>query len=113
MRLQGMTEPRCAGCYPSIRRLLGLLALDAARKLGCLDRYRMHRHVADELVNESLPPLPPLLQPGALDAMRKFHDGNHRKADLGFSVASLDLFEDLPHGVVLPLSGDNHAGVED
>ena len=93
--------------------LLGLLAFDAAGKLGRLDRHRMHWHVADEFVNESLPALPSLLQLGSLDTVCQLHDGHHRKADLGFSVAGFELFQDLPHAVALPLSGNDHAGVED
>ena len=93
--------------------LLGLLAFDAAGKLGCLDRHRMHRHIADEFIDKSLSALPPLLQLGALDTVRQLHDGHHRKTDLGFSVASFELLQDLPHGVALALSGNDHAGIED
>ena len=93
--------------------LFGLLALDAAGELGRLDRDRMHRHVADEFVNERLPALPAFFQLGALDTVRQFHNGNHGKTDLDFSVANFAVFENLPHGVALPLSGNDHAGIED
>jgi hypothetical protein len=53
------------------------------------------------------------LQFGALDTVRQFHDDHYGKTDLGFSVARFELFEDLSDGVALPLSSDDHAGVED
>jgi hypothetical protein len=93
--------------------LLGLLAFDASREFGCLDRHRMHGHVADEFIYERLPALPPFLQFGALNAVRQFHHGDHGKTNLDFSVASFEVFEDLPHSVALALGGDDHAGIED
>jgi len=93
--------------------LFGLLAFDAARELGCLDGHRMHWHVADELVNESLPPLPPLFQFGALNTVRQFYNRHHRKTDLDFSVASFELLKDLPDGAALAFGGDDHARIED
>ncbi len=93
--------------------LFGLLALDAAGELGCLDRHRMHGYVADELVNERLPAFPALFQLGTLDAVRQFHNRYHGETDFDFSVASFEVFEDLPNGVALSLSGDDHAGIED
>jgi hypothetical protein len=90
-----------------------LLTLDTAGELGCLDRHRMHRHVADEFVNERLPALPPLFQLGALDAVRQLNNGHHGETDFDFSVAGFEVFEDLSNGVALPLSGDDHAGIED
>jgi hypothetical protein len=73
----------------------------------------MHWYVTDELVNERLPALPPLFQLGALDAVRQFHNSDHGETDFDFSVASFEVFEDLPNGVALPLSGNDHAGIED
>ena len=93
--------------------LFGLLALDAAGELGRLDRHRMHGYVTDELVNKRLPALPALFQLGALDAVRQFHNSDHGEPDFDFSVASFEVFEDLPNGVALPLSGNDHAGIED
>jgi hypothetical protein len=45
--------------------------------------------------------------------MRQFHHSDNRKTDLDFSVASFEVFEDLPHAVALALGGDDHARVED
>jgi hypothetical protein len=44
--------------------------------------------------------------------MCQFHNGHYGKADLDFSVAGLAMFEDLPHCVALPFSGDDHAGIK-
>jgi hypothetical protein len=93
--------------------LLGLLAFDAAREFGRLDRHRMHRHVADEFIDESLPALPPLLRLGALDAVRQLDNGHYRKTGLDFSIVGFKVFQDLPYGVTLALGGDDHAGIED
>jgi hypothetical protein len=96
-----------------IHALFGLVAFDAARKLGYLDCDRMDWQVADELIDESLPALPPFLQLGALNAMRQFHNGYHRKTDLDFSVTGFEVFENLPYGVALALGGDDHTRIED
>jgi len=93
----------CSACWPSIW----------PASLAVSTVYRMHRHVADEFVDEGLAALPPLLQLGELNPMRQFHHGNHRNSDLGLSVASFEIFEDFPYGVAPPLSGDDHAGIED
>jgi hypothetical protein len=93
--------------------LLRLFAFDAAGEPGGIHGHRMHGHVADQFVHESLTALAAFLPLGALDAMRQLHDGDHREPDLSLSIRGVDLFENPPHGVALPLAGDHHAGIQD
>ena len=80
---------------------------------GGFNGDRMHRHVADQFIHESLPPLPAFLGSGALYAMRELHDGDHGKTYFDLSVTASILFQNLPDGVAPPLPGDHHAGIED
>jgi hypothetical protein len=89
-----------------------LVALNAPGESGRLDGDRMHRHVADEFIDEGLSPLPAFFRSGTLNAVRQFHDGHDRKADLDFSVTRFELFQDLPDGVASPLAGYHDARVE-
>ena len=57
-----------------------LVALNAPGESGRLDGDRMHRHVADEFIDEGLSPLPAFFRSGTLNAVRQFHDGHNRKA---------------------------------
>lgn len=66
-----------------------LLALDAAGQYCGSDRHRIHRHVADEFIDERLSALTALLQFGALDAVCQFHDGHRRETEFNFSVTLL------------------------
>src|ERR1017187_3913927 len=47
--------------------------------------------VADEFIDEGLSPLPAFFRSGTLNAVRQFHDGHNRKADLDFSVTRFEL----------------------
>jgi hypothetical protein len=87
--------------------------LNVAGKLGRLNRHRMHENIADEFIDESLPPLSPFFQLGALDTMRQLHDSDNRKTDLDLSISSPAGFEYLPNGAAFTLSGDNYVRVED
>ena len=86
---------------------------DALRGLAALDASGDPRHVADQFIHEGLPRLPAFFGISALDAMDKFYNRHHRKADLDFSVTSFEVFQDLPDRVASPLTGDHHARIED
>jgi hypothetical protein len=73
----------------------------------------MNGHIADQFIDECLPPLPALLGSGALDTLRQFHDSDDGKTNLDISLAGSEMFQDLPDGVAPALAVDHHAGIED
>lgn len=88
-----------------------LLAFDAPHQPRNIERHRMHGHILAQPLDELQTPLLLSLRLGAKGPMHEFGDRHHREADLGFSLAGIHLFEDLPDAVTSALGSDDHAGI--
>jgi hypothetical protein len=67
----------------------------------------MYGHVLTQPLDELQPPLLQRLRLGAVGTVHKFGDRHHSQPDLGFSLASLHLFQDLPDTLTSALGSND------
>jgi hypothetical protein len=91
----------------------GLVAFDASGQLRCLNTDRVNGDIADQFIDDALPPLPALFCIRPMDAVRQFHDSHLGEANLDFSVAGFELLKYLPNAVAQPLGCNDDGRVED